>query len=57
MRQKYPNLISSKVSIGNTVENRPTYMVKISDNPDIDEQEPEILYTALIHARDRKSVV
>jgi len=57
MRQKYPNLISSKVSIGNTVENRPTYMVKISDNPDIDEQEPEILYTALIHAREPQSMM
>jgi len=57
MRQKYPNLISSKVSIGNTVENRPTYMVKISDNPDIDEDEPEVLYTALIHAREPQSMM
>lgn len=57
MRQKYPNIISSKVSIGNTVENRPTYMVKISDNPDIDEDEPEVLYTALIHAREPQSMM
>ena len=32
-------------------------MVKISDNPDIDEQEPEILYTALIHAREPQSMM
>ncbi|MDY0083431.1 MAG: M14 family zinc carboxypeptidase [Ignavibacteriaceae bacterium] len=57
MRQNYPNLITAKTSIGNTVENRPMYMVKISDNPDIDEQEPEVLYTALIHAREPQSMM
>ncbi|MDX9711550.1 MAG: M14 family zinc carboxypeptidase [Ignavibacteriaceae bacterium] len=57
MRQKYPGLISAKTSIGSTIENRPMYMVKISDNPDIDEDEPEILYTALIHAREPQSMM
>src|SRR5690606_27292313 len=52
MKQNFPNLITTKVSIGNSIENRPMYMVKISDNPDIDETEPEILYTALHHARE-----
>ena len=47
MKVLFPDLITSKASIGNTVENRPMYMVKISDNPEIDEMEPEILYTAL----------
>src|SRR5574338_442858 len=57
MRQLYPNLITSKVSIGNTIENRPIYMVKISDNPDVDENEPEVLYTALHHAREPQSMM
>jgi hypothetical protein len=57
MKSLYPNLITSKVSIGNTVENRPIYMVKISDNPDIDESEPEVLYTALHHAREPQSMM
>lgn len=57
MRQKFPGLISAKTSIGSTIENRPMYMVKISDNPDIDEDEPEILYTALIHAREPQSMM
>lgn len=57
MRMLYPNLITSKVSIGNTIENRPIYMVKISDNPDMNENEPEVLYTALHHAREPESIM
>jgi len=57
MKQNFPNLITTKVSIGNSIENRPMYMVKISDNPDIDETEPEILYTALHHAREPQGMM
>ncbi|MBE0571150.1 MAG: immune inhibitor A [Ignavibacteriaceae bacterium] len=57
MKILFPNLITTKVSIGNTIENRPMYMVKISDNPDIDENEPEVLYTALHHAREPESMM
>lgn len=57
MRAQYPNLITAKVSIGNSIENRPIYFVKISDNPDIDENEPEVLYTALHHAREPESMM
>ncbi len=57
MKAHFPNLITTKVSIGNTVEGRPIYMVKISDNPDVDETEPEILYTALHHAREPQSMM
>jgi hypothetical protein len=57
MKSQYPNLIATKSSIGNTIENRPIYMVKISDNPDVDETEPEILYTALHHAREPQSMM
>jgi hypothetical protein len=53
----YPNLITSKISIGNSYENKPIYMVKISDNSVIDENEPEILYTALHHAREPQSMM
>lgn len=52
MKVMYPNLITSKIQIGSTVENRPIYMVKISDNPDMEEIEPEALYTAMHHARE-----
>ncbi len=56
MRLLYPNLISVKQSIGSSIEGRPIWMVKISDNPDVDEGEPEVLYTALHHAREPQSM-
>ncbi len=57
MRMLFPNLITAKQSIGNTIENRPMYMVKISDNPDISESEPRVSYTALHHAREPESMM
>ncbi len=56
MHALYPNLISAKTSIGNSVEGRPLYMVKISDNPDQDESEPEICLNAVHHAREPMSM-
>ncbi|MBI4947466.1 MAG: immune inhibitor A [Bacteroidetes bacterium] len=54
MRLLYPSLISLKQPIGttNTIEGRQLIYVKISDNPDTDENEPEVLYTGLHHARE-----
>ncbi len=54
----YPNLISAKQSIDatNTIENRPIYYLKISDNPNTDETEPEVLYDAVHHAREPESM-
>lgn len=58
MRVKFPNLITSKVAIPNaTIENRPIYWVKISDNPDLDEPEPEVFYNAATHPREVMSVI
>ena len=54
----YPNLITIKAPISNflTVGNRPLYFVKISDNPNSDEPEPEVLYSAIHHAREPASL-
>jgi murein tripeptide amidase MpaA len=52
MKIAFPNLITSKFAIGQTIENRPIYAVKISDNPDVDEDEPEVLFNSLIHCRE-----
>jgi carboxypeptidase T len=57
MKMLFPNLITEKQSIGNTIEARPIYMVKISDNPDITENEPRVLYTSLHHAREPQSMM
>nr|MBP6385664.1 hypothetical protein [Pseudarcicella sp.] len=56
MRALYPNLISAKTSLGNSIEGRPLLMVKISDNPDSDENEPEVLMNAVHHAREPMSM-
>lgn len=58
MRSQYPDLITEKAQIGNltSIEGRPIYFVKISDNANINEDEPEVLYTALHHAREPISV-
>ncbi len=53
----YPNLITEKTSIGTTHQDRDIYYVKISDNPTVDENEPEVLYTALHHAREPESMM
>ncbi len=50
----YPNL-TNLISIGTTLENRDVWAIKISDNANIDEDEPEILYTGLHHAREPMS--
>jgi carboxypeptidase T len=58
MRSLYPNLITLRkvISSTKTHNNRSIYYVKISDNPEIDENEPEVLYTGLHHAREPLSM-
>ncbi|NQU67803.1 MAG: immune inhibitor A, partial [Candidatus Marinimicrobia bacterium] len=48
----YPEIVSDKQIIGYTFEDRPIYAVRMSDNPEMDEDEPEILYTGMHHARE-----
>ena len=58
MAADFPNLISVRQSFttDSSVEGRPIWWVKISDNPSTDETEPEMLYTALHHAREPGSL-
>jgi carboxypeptidase T len=48
----HPTRIAPKVSIGTSHEGRPLWMWKVSDNPLVDEPEPEVLLDALHHARE-----
>jgi murein tripeptide amidase MpaA len=58
LKTMYPNLITTKSSIGTTAEGRSIWMVKISDNPDVNEsQEDGVLYTGLTHGREPISMV
>lgn len=59
MVAKYPNLISARAPIDTftTIENRPIYWLRISNTPNTDDfSKPEILYTALHHAREPASM-
>jgi len=67
MHQLYPNLISARLDIKDpntdddphihqTYEGRFLQWVKISDNPNQSESEPQILYTAIHHAREPASL-
>ena len=53
----YPNFVSEKDSIGTSFEGRTIWAFKLSDNPAIDENEPEVLYTGLTHAREPLSMM
>ncbi|MCP4704388.1 MAG: hypothetical protein GY865_07240, partial [candidate division Zixibacteria bacterium] len=44
--------IARRVDIGLTLEGRTMWAIKISDNPEVDEDEPEVLITGAIHARE-----
>lgn len=48
----HPSITTAPFSIGTSVEGRDLWVIKISDNPETDEDEPEVLYTGLHHARE-----
>jgi carboxypeptidase T len=59
MKLLYPNLITVKAPVAppiKSIQNREIWYVKISDNPSVDENEPEVFYNALHHAREAASV-
>ncbi len=59
MHTKYPNLITAKALVDTTKthDGNQLLYVKVSDNPTMDEMgEPEVLYTALHHAREANSL-
>jgi hypothetical protein len=55
----FPTLVKARAVIDSTnptFEGRLMYWTKISDNPAVDENEPEMLYTAAHHAREPAGV-
>ncbi|MBI3871556.1 MAG: immune inhibitor A [candidate division Zixibacteria bacterium] len=48
----HPTITTSKFSIGQTGEGRDLWVMKLSDNPGVDEDEPEVFFTGLHHARE-----
>lgn len=58
MAAQYPNLISTRAPLGTqTIDGNDIFWIRLSDNPTVDEEtEPEVLYTALHHAREPNSM-
>lgn len=52
----YPEIIEGPFAIGQTLEGRDILAVKLSDNPDVDENEPEIRFDSMHHAREPMSM-
>ena len=57
LHNMYPDFVSEKDSIGASIEGRIIWAFKVSDNPGVDEDEPEVLYTGLTHAREPLSMM
>ena len=55
LSQNYSHIVSNLQYLGDSLEGRPIYAVKFSDNPNDDENEPQVLYTGLHHAREPMS--
>ncbi|MHC4375401.1 MAG: M14 family zinc carboxypeptidase [Planctomycetota bacterium] len=52
----YPEIVEGPFSIGQTLEGREILAVKLSDNPDVDENEPEIRFDSMHHSREPMSM-
>src|SRR5690554_5778 len=54
MYNQYPTLMTERAPVSDTLthEGRPLYFVKISNNPQISQAKPKVLYTAIHHARE-----
>ena len=57
LQSTYPNLISNRTVIGQSTEGRDIWAFKVSDNPNDDENEPEVLFTGLTHSREPLSMM
>ena len=57
LQTEYPNIISERVILGESVEGRDIWAFKVSDAPEEDEEEPEVLFTGLTHAREPLSMM
>ncbi len=48
----HPDVTSEVFSIGQSIEGRDLWVIKVSDNPGLEEDEPEIFFNGLTHARE-----
>lgn len=55
IHNEYPELVSEKFSLGQSFQGRDIWAIKLSNNPNDDENEPEVLFTGMHHAREPMS--
>lgn len=55
-RTTYPSIVGQKQAIGTSHEGRTIWAIKISDNPDVSENEPRVMFDALHHSREPMSM-
>ncbi len=48
----YPQVVSAKWSLGQTLQNNDIWCFRVSANPEVDENEPEIFIDGMHHARE-----
>jgi len=56
LTRQYGDIASQKINIGTTIEGNIIWAIKISDNPNTDENEPVAYYDALHHANEYNSM-
>lgn len=52
LHMTYPAVTTEPESIGVSVEGNVLWAMKVSDNPELEEDEPEVLFTGIHHARE-----
>lgn len=56
IHQEFPNITTAPYSIGTTGEGRTIWAMKVSDNPNVEENEPAVLHDGMHHAREIMTV-
>ena len=52
LQNQYSAIMTDRLIIGESMDGHDIWAFKVSDNPNEDEEEPEVLYTGLTHARE-----
>ena len=52
LRTQYTPIMTDRIIIGESMDGHDIWAFKVSDNPNEDEEEPEVLYTCLLYTSD-----
>jgi carboxypeptidase T len=57
LRHMYPAVVGMRDSIGASLQGRPIWAVRMTANPDVTSQRPQVLYFAMQHAREPEGMM